>query len=203
MHAQGFHDKALEIFEDALKIAEKLEDESGSVLILANLAVVNSSKGDFDKAFTLTKQASALSKESNSQINYVHIDFNESHWNYEIGNFDKAMNMLDRLEKRLEDSAGDAWQGSVSFVKGSCEFSRGDYDTSKQLFLDHVFFEFPFIAIDNADSPSLSRALISMFVCPSNNFTNLRQSSSMSSPKAQANVQNQRFRQAPILRSRN
>ena len=31
MHAQGFHDKALEIFEDALKIAEKLEDESGSV----------------------------------------------------------------------------------------------------------------------------------------------------------------------------
>jgi len=138
MHAQGFHDKALEIFEDALEIAEKLEDESGSVRILANLAVVNSSKGDFDKAFTLTKQARALAKESNSQISYVHIDFNESHWNYEIGNFDKAMNMLDRLEKRLEDSAGDAWQGSVSFVKGSCEFSRGDYDTSKQLFLNRI-----------------------------------------------------------------
>ena len=138
MHAQGFHDKALEIFEDALEISEKLEDESGSVRILANLAVVNSSKGDFDKAFTLAKQARALAKESNSQISYVHIDFNESHRNYEIGNFDKAMDMLDRLEKKFEDGAGVAWQGSISFVKGSCEFSRGDYDTSKQLFLNII-----------------------------------------------------------------
>ncbi len=138
MHAQGFHDKALEIFEDALKIAEKLEDESGSVRILANLAVVHSSKGDFDKAFTLAEQARAVAKKSKSQINYAHIEFNESHWNYEIGNFDKAMDMLDRLEKKFEDGAGVAWQGSISFVKGSCEFSRGDYDTSKQLFLNII-----------------------------------------------------------------
>ena len=135
MHAQGFHDKALEIFEDALKIAEKLEDESGSVLILANLAVVNSSKGDFDKAFTLAEQARELAKKSKSQISYVHIEFNESHWNYEIGEFDKAMDMLDRLEKKLQDSVGDIWKSSVSYIKASCEFSRGNYDTSKQLFL--------------------------------------------------------------------
>ena len=135
MHAQGFHDKALEIFEDALKIAEKLEDESGSVLILANLAVVNSSKGDFDKAFTLAEQARVLAKKSKSQISYVHIEFNESHWNYEIGEFDKAMDMLDRLEKKLQDSVGDIWKSSVSYIKASCEFSRGNYDTSKQLFL--------------------------------------------------------------------
>jgi len=138
MHAQGFHDKALEIFEDALEIAEKLEYESGSVRILANLAVVHSSKGDFEKAFTLTKKARALAKDSNSQISYVHIDFNESHWNYEIGEFDKAMDMLDHLEKKLEDSEGDAYQNLVSYVKGSCLFSRGDYNTSKQLFFKRI-----------------------------------------------------------------
>ena len=138
MHAQGFHDKALEIFEDALEIAEKLEYESGSVRILANLAVVHSSKGDFEKAFTLTKKARALAKDSNSQISYVHIDFNESHWNYEIGEFDKAMDMLDHLEKKLEDSEGDAYQNLVSYVKGSCLFSKGDYNTSKQLFFKRI-----------------------------------------------------------------
>ena len=138
MHAQGFHDKALEIFEDALEIAEKLEYESGSVRILANLAVVHSSKGDFEKAFTLTKKARALAKDSNSQISYVHIDFNESHWNYEIGEFDKAMDMLDHLEKKLEDSEGDAYKNLVSYVKGSCLFSRGDYNTSKQLFFKRI-----------------------------------------------------------------
>jgi len=138
MHAQGFHDKALEIFEDALEIAEKLEYESGSVRILANLAVVHSSKGDFEKAFTLTKKARALAKDSNSQISYVHIDFNESHWNYEIGEFDKAMDMLDHLEKKLENSEGDAYQNLVSYVKGSCLFSRGDYNNSKQLFFKRV-----------------------------------------------------------------
>ena len=138
MHAQGFHNKALEIFEDALEIAEKLEYESGSVRILANLAVVHSSKGDFEKAFTLTKKARALAKDSNSQISYVHIDFNESHWNYEIGEFDKAMDMLDHLEKKLEDSEGDAYQNLVSYVKGSCLFSRGDYNTSKQLFFKRI-----------------------------------------------------------------
>ena len=58
MHAQGFHDKALEIFGDALDIAHDLEDDTGKVRIYANLAVVNSSKGDFDQAFSLSKKLS-------------------------------------------------------------------------------------------------------------------------------------------------
>ena len=116
MHAQGFHDKALEIFGDALDIAHDLEDDTGKVRIYANLAVVNSSKGDFDQAFSLSKKARTLAIDSNSQISYVHIDFNESHWHYEIGNFDKSIQMLDQLEKRLKNSEGDTYLNLSSFI---------------------------------------------------------------------------------------
>ena len=138
MHAQGFHDKALEIFGDALDIAHDLEDDAGKVRIYANLAVVNSSKGDFDQAFSLSKKARTLAIDSNSQISYVHIDFNESHWHYEIGNFDKSIQMLDQLEKRLKNSQGDTYLNLSSFIKGSCLFSRGDFESSKQLFLMRI-----------------------------------------------------------------
>jgi len=124
----GETDISLQIFIDALKIAEHINDLSGIAFSLKNIAWVYLDKGNTEEALKYFEQSYKISKElgDESQAAYSLNRFGIIHWTK--GNYDKSIEYYDKSLPTfitLKDDNGIMWTKQLI---GVAYYYKGNYE---------------------------------------------------------------------------
>ncbi|NJE85557.1 tetratricopeptide repeat protein [Thermococcus sp. CX2] len=122
----GMPEKAIETYEELLKLEEELGNEREIALTLANLAINYDELGETEKALELMERArdifSRLSDEKNHLISLLDL----AHFHYELGDYEKAETLIrevlrspreDEIEINAKLVEAEIWAGREDYKK--------------------------------------------------------------------------------------
>jgi len=128
--SKGDYDKALELFFEALAIAEEIDDQKRIGAAYSSIGLVYYNRGNFDEAIDYQLRAAAIEEVMDNKQGLLAIYNNIGIIYDNLGLYDKAIDYHHKslkLKEELGDKSGIA--GSYSNI-GSIHFSQADYDAA-------------------------------------------------------------------------
>jgi tetratricopeptide (TPR) repeat protein len=128
--AEGFRH-----YQESLRLYDSLEDESGALLIINNMAIIKTTEGDYERAIeyysSLIGRARELEDSSHLSVGYNNLGY----YLKEIGEYKKALKILFQA-LYLEKAQGNEWESIYPLYNiGSC-YERLDVLDSACFYLD-------------------------------------------------------------------
>ncbi|MGA1839050.1 MAG: tetratricopeptide repeat protein [bacterium] len=131
---QGEYEKALSMYEEARKIAERIGDVAGVSASYHNIGAIYQDRGDYDKALSMFEESRKI-KERIGDVAGLSKSYHHIGVIYQDrGDYDKALSMFEESRK-IAERIGDVAGVSKSYHQiGRIYQYRGDYDKALSMF---------------------------------------------------------------------
>jgi len=122
----GMPEKAIETYEDLLKLEEEvLKNEREIALTLANLAVNYDEIGETEKAIELMERAREIFERLGDEKNHMISLLDLAHFRYELGDYDAAEGLIKEV---LRSPREDEVEINARLVEAEIHAGREEYD---------------------------------------------------------------------------
>ncbi len=121
----GMPEKAIETYEELLRLEEKLGNEREIALTLANLAVNYDELGEAEKAIELMEKAREIFERLGDGRNHMVSLLDLAHFHYELGDYDTAEALIGEV---LRQPREDEIEVNARLVEAEIFAGRGEYE---------------------------------------------------------------------------
>ncbi len=133
-YLKGEYDTALDIYNQALKIAKSLDDQLRVAYTLHNIAIIYREKGEDDVAMDLYNRSLEIKRSLGDQLGIAHTLHEIAMIHQERGDYDTALDMYNQ-SLEIKKSLGDRQEIAYTLHNiAMIHQKKGDYDTALDLY---------------------------------------------------------------------